>query len=270
RVARNARAAARHPLVRFSAYTLMVLAAACAATPPPSASKPAAPTGYVVSSDGKIMRDNAGRCVRSSGWQPDHAIRACEPEMFARLDAEKAKAEAERKAREEAEARRAQEEAERQARERAEAARRAQAQAAAAAAAAKAREPVWRTVGGDAYFATDEAELNARAKRMLETLAQRARTAEQSKISVVGHADYRGDPKYNMALSKRRAEAVRTYLEAQGVPGDAIAVDARGASDPVLDCSDRPKNVRAQCLQVNRRSEVVLSVLEPRGTEGQR
>lgn len=255
-------------LVLLATSALIAIAAGCTATSPRSAAPESreapAYTGYVTSGYGTIVRDGSGRCVRSGSWQPENAIRECEPEMFARADAAKAKAEAERKAREEAEAaRRAKAEADRKAREAAEAA--AQKEAKAAAAAARKREPVWRTVGGDAYFPLNEAELNERAKRMLDRLAQRAQDANQVKITVVGHADSTGNPNSNMVLSQRRADAVRTYLEQQGVPGRAIAVDARGENDPVLDCSNRPKAARGECLQVNRRSEIVLSVLEPRG-----
>lgn len=258
RFAKDPGAAVPGWLALLCVAALAAAASACTTTSAPAAgaepAEAAAPPGYVMSGYGTIVRDGYGRCVKSGSWQPESAIRECEPEMFARADAEKAKAEAERRAREEEEARRAQADAERKARE-----------AAAAAAAAKAKEPVWRTVGGDAFFATNEAELNERAKRMLDTMVQRANAAQQAKISIVGHADATGNPQYNMQLSKRRAEAVRTYLEAQGVPGDAIAMDARGQGDPVLDCRNRPKAERAECLQVNRRTQVMLSVLEPRG-----
>lgn len=268
------RAAAPSLSVPIAAYLLAAIASGCAATSPrpPSPESAQAPPGYVMSGYGTIVRDGYGRCVKSGSWKPENAIRECEPEMFARADAERAKAEAARKAAAEAEAaQRAQAEADRRAREeQAEAARRARAEAErrareAAAAAAREREPVWRTVGGDAFFPVNKAELNERSKRMLDKLAGRARSANQAKITIVGHADSTGSSKSNLQLSQRRADAVRAYLEAQGVPARAMAVSARGENDPVLDCRNRAKAARGECLQVNRRSEIVLRVLEPRG-----
>ena len=44
---------------------------------------------------------------------------------------------------------------------------------------------------------------------------------EHNKLMVVGHADVRGPEKYNMALSERRADAVKDYLVSQGIRGGA-------------------------------------------------
>lgn len=241
------------------APALMLAATGCASTAERSASSatPGASQshGYVVSS-GNFVRDGSGKCVRTGHWRPEDANRTCEPEMFAKLDAEKARLETERKAKEAAE-QRALAEAE-------EAGRRAKAEAeAAAAAAARQAEPTWRFVGADAYFETDQAQLDQRSRQVLNSLVERAREAEQVRVTIVGHADSTGDAQHNMKLSQERAEAVRAYLVEQGLPGQAIALEARGENDPVIECERRAGAERAQCLQVNRRSEIVLSVLEP-------
>jgi outer membrane protein OmpA-like peptidoglycan-associated protein len=52
-------------------------------------------------------------------------------------------------------------------------------------------------------------------------------------LKLVGRADYRGAPSYNMLLGQYRAERVKRLLMAQGVPGRRIVATSRGAMTPV-------------------------------------
>lgn len=119
-------------------------------------------------------------------------------------------------------------------------------------------------LGTDAYFGFDQAELTEEARRKLDTIVvERARRAEDPKIRIVGHADRIGEADYNLNLSQRRADAVRTYLIEQGIDEAAIEVDARGETDPIVQCEGRFGASLIDCLQVNRRSEIEFSALEP-------
>jgi len=69
---------------------------------------------------------------------------------------------------------------------------------------------------------------------------------------IIGHTDSKGDPKYNVALSKRRAEAVRDYLIAGGIPANKLRVVGMGAKEPIV--SNNTEAGRAQ----NRRVEVIV------------
>jgi hypothetical protein len=60
------------------------------------------------------------------------------------------------------------------------------------------------------FFAFDSAELDARAKEELDKLGQNG-------IYVIdAYASWEGGTEYNMALSQRRADAVKAYLESRG------------------------------------------------------
>jgi OmpA family len=72
------------------------------------------------------------------------------------------------------------------------------------------------------------------------------------RISATGHADRAGPEDYNMALSLRRADAVREALITSGVSPDAITVAGRGESEPAV---PTPHGVKEQA---NRRVEIVL------------
>lgn len=62
-------------------------------------------------------------------------------------------------------------------------------------------------------------------------------------ITIWGHSDSRGSDADNLASSRRRADAMRKYLESKGVPARRIKVIALGESRPIapnrkLDGSD--------------------------------
>jgi OmpA-OmpF porin, OOP family len=71
-------------------------------------------------------------------------------------------------------------------------------------------------------------------------------------ISATGHTDRAGTEEYNMALSLRRADAVREALLKGGVTADAITVAGRGESEPAVPTADGVKE------QANRRVEIIL------------
>jgi len=73
------------------------------------------------------------------------------------------------------------------------------------------------------------------------------------KIEVEGHTDNVGGDAYNQRLSEQRAEAVRDYIVAQGVPGSSVKATGFGMADPVAS-NDTPAG-----RQQNRRVEIVVS-----------
>jgi len=81
------------------------------------------------------------------------------------------------------------------------------------------------------------------------------------KIQVEGHTDSIGSDEYNQRLSEQRADAVRDYLAAQGVPSGSVTAVGLGKAQPVA------SNDTAAGRQQNRRVELVVSG-EPIGVEG--
>ncbi|MDP1645688.1 MAG: OmpA family protein [Thiobacillus sp.] len=70
-------------------------------------------------------------------------------------------------------------------------------------------------------------------------------------IEVAGHTDSRGSDKYNMNLSRQRAEAVRNFLIGKGVSADRLTAKGYGESQPVAD------NATDEGRFKNRRVELV-------------
>jgi outer membrane protein OmpA-like peptidoglycan-associated protein len=73
------------------------------------------------------------------------------------------------------------------------------------------------------------------------------------KIAVEGHTDSVGGDEYNMRLSENRANSVRDFLAAQGVPAASVTAQGFGKTMPVAD------NATAAGRQQNRRVELVVS-----------
>jgi len=237
-------------VVRIAFFSTALAAVGCAQSPPkavPETSK------------------NPTDCV---AWEPRATVESCQLDwVLAQRDATQkaAAAEQQRLAREKAEAEQRAAAEQKAAEEKAAQDRAAQEAATAAAAAAK-REPVRIYVGADSYFAFNGAELNSNDSRTLENVAERIRNDDQVAVRVVGYTDQIGSEEYNLSLSQRRADAVKTYLIEHGVPDLAVSVEARGEADPIVSCENRQGTTLIDCLQPNRRVEIEFSALEP--TEG--
>ena len=71
-------------------------------------------------------------------------------------------------------------------------------------------------------------------------------------VEVAGHTDSKGSDKYNMKLSKQRADAVRNFLITKGVSADRLTAKGYGESQPVADNATeegRFKNRRVELIQ---------------------
>ncbi|MCE3294414.1 MAG: oprF 5 [Crocinitomicaceae bacterium] len=98
-------------------------------------------------------------------------------------------------------------------------------------------------------FETDKSDLSPSFKHMIEGVADVMKENPSYKLNVTGHADDRASQEYNMALSQRRADAVRAYLIEQGISGDRITTTAMGETQPKINATTveaRAENRRVQ------------------------
>lgn len=111
----------------------------------------------------------------------------------------------------------------------------------------------------DTLFAFDKADLTPHALQTLPKVADLIRDGGNGAVVIAGHSDALGSDDYNLALSKRRAEAVRDWFVQQEVaPADRFQIDAVGKARPIApnvnpDGSDNPAG-RGQ----NRRVEIII------------
>ena len=102
------------------------------------------------------------------------------------------------------------------------------------------------------HFEFDKAILLPDSKQLLDKVAASLKDQPDLRIEVAGHTDSLGSDKYNLALSDRRAAAVRKYLVSQGVPGENVVSKGYGESQPVAD------NITEEGQALNRRVEIRL------------
>lgn len=123
----------------------------------------------------------------------------------------------------------------------------------------------------DALFGFDKSVLTTQATSILDSrIVSALEAAEQvDSIKVIGHADELGSPAYNQRLSVQRAEAVKAYLVARGVPAAAIATEGRGSADPAVHCTEARRSAQIDCLQPNRRVRVEIAVSKPVSSQPQ-
>lgn len=82
------------------------------------------------------------------------------------------------------------------------------------------------------FFKFDSSTLSAEAKKVLD--GQVSWLTDESKIRIVveGHCDDRGTEEYNLALGRRRANAVKEYLVSKGIAPNRIVVSSFGKKRP--------------------------------------
>lgn len=80
------------------------------------------------------------------------------------------------------------------------------------------------------YFAFNSTKLSKSSRKMLDELAACFVTgkAKDRSMSLVGHADPRGEEDYNFGLGQRRAASVAKYLEKKGLASHRVQTSSRG------------------------------------------
>ncbi len=87
--------------------------------------------------------------------------------------------------------------------------------------------------GERVYFDFDQYAIRADGKAVLAAQAAWLNRYSQVAVRVEGNCDERGTRDYNLALGARRAEAIKTYLIAQGVAASRITTISYGKEQPV-------------------------------------
>lgn len=83
------------------------------------------------------------------------------------------------------------------------------------------------------YFEFDKSTIRADFRDMLSAHAAYLVKNPGQSVLIEGHADERGTPEYNIALSERRAKAVVSYLQASGVSSSQMSIVSYGEEKPL-------------------------------------
>lgn len=108
-------------------------------------------------------------------------------------------------------------------------------------------EDLMLNVGRRTYFTEASATLDDTAKATLDAQAEWLNTHSQWNVKLQGFSDDPGTPEQNVALSQKRAEAVRDYLASKGVDPARMWAKGYGRDRLIRDCP------QIECKSQNRR-----------------
>jgi OOP family OmpA-OmpF porin len=100
------------------------------------------------------------------------------------------------------------------------------------------------------FFEWDKADITPEAATILNNAVSAYANCGSASVMLAGHADRSGTATYNVGLSQRRANNVRSYMAGRGVPDGNITTQAFGESQPRVPTADGVRELQ------NRRVEV--------------
>jgi peptidoglycan-associated lipoprotein len=104
-------------------------------------------------------------------------------------------------------------------------------------------------VGQSVFFAPQTAYLTPQARRNLKSLVDHLRN-DPPPITIVRHGDEHSTREYSIALGAERAEAVKAYLVALGLPAQHLETTTLGSERPAAFGSS------AEALALDRRADL--------------
>ncbi|GAW68012.1 cell envelope biogenesis protein OmpA [Geoanaerobacter pelophilus] len=103
------------------------------------------------------------------------------------------------------------------------------------------------------YFDFDSTVLSDTARATLAANLEKLKAAPKAALRIEGHSDERGSDDYNLALSERRAQSAKKYLQALGFPAEKLSVLGYGEERPAV------KGEGEEIWAKNRRDEFVIA-----------
>ncbi|MDW8337217.1 MAG: OmpA family protein [Tepidimonas sp.] len=108
-------------------------------------------------------------------------------------------------------------------------------------------------IPSDISFDVGRADIKPNFRSVLDTFADGLKRNPAARVTIIGHTDNTGSDAINNPLSINRAAAVRDYLVSRGVGIERIAIDGRGAREPIA------SNATPEGRAKNRRVEIFVA-----------
>ena len=94
------------------------------------------------------------------------------------------------------------------------------------------------------------ATLSPESMATIQQVAANYRSAGNATVTLTGHTDTVGSPDFNVALSQRRADAVRNALVSAGVPTGAISGSGQGEASLPVQTADNVDERRNRSVDI--------------------
>ncbi|MBL9102551.1 MAG: OmpA family protein [Myxococcales bacterium] len=108
------------------------------------------------------------------------------------------------------------------------------------------------------YFETNSDKIQKKSQKTLDATVAVLKEFPSVRIEISGHTDDVGNDEFNLDLSRRRAESVKTYLVDKGVESSRVETVGYGRTKPIAE----GKTAKARAK--NRRIEFRVIVVDPR------
>ncbi|MCK6515371.1 OmpA family protein [Myxococcota bacterium] len=122
-------------------------------------------------------------------------------------------------------------------------------------------------LGGSVFFETNKDIIKPESYKLLDEVASIMKEHPELKlVRIEGHTDSRGDDAFNLDLSQRRTEAVRTYLINKGVEASRLEAKGYGETKPLVTGNNEAawaKNRRVDFFIVERTDMAVDGTPKP-------
>lgn len=104
-------------------------------------------------------------------------------------------------------------------------------------------------IPSDISFDVGRADIKPNFRAVLNVFSSGLVANSRSNVTIIGHTDSSGTDAVNERLSLNRAANVRDYLSTRGVASNRIAIDGRGAREPLVandNVANKAKNRRVE------------------------
>lgn len=102
------------------------------------------------------------------------------------------------------------------------------------------------------YFDFDKSNIKPQYQSVIDAWAKYLTANPTVKVQLQGNTDERGSREYNLGLGERRANSVKSALEAGGVSPQQMSTISYGKERPV--CTEHNE----ACWKLNRRTDIVV------------
>ena len=102
----------------------------------------------------------------------------------------------------------------------------------------------------DVYFDFNKSSLSREARQIVEQIAAQVKANGAATVTITGKTDLSGTDSYNLALSQRRAEAVRAALIRDGIAASRITVQWTGKREPPVKTGEGVREPRNRVVEV--------------------
>ncbi|NLS29326.1 Outer membrane protein [Sphingomonas sp. S2M10] len=100
------------------------------------------------------------------------------------------------------------------------------------------------------FFDWNKSDITPEAASILDNAISNYADCSNTKVVIAGYTDRSGSASYNVGLSQRRADTVRSYMGGKGIPDAAMSAQGFGESNPRVPTADGVRELQ------NRRVEI--------------